>query len=261
MTDMLRQLAEIPDLAVEVAQTVGVGAPNPETRVNIRHGKPSSKPPLDLTAWDLLRPDPLEGVTIGKGAAASHLIDRLGMCVRMVAEERELAGLPQPEPAYGTFAETCGYLAATASWWLDERGLAEDVGHEVGQVHHALARAARVPKPWRHKCRDCDGTVILADRNRQEVEPADAAFGLCLQCDRTYALGASMRALSEVGDPIPLHSIAPMLDVPLRTLHRWAEQGKITPVAERPATHRRRATGLYLVEDVRRAALGLSASA
>lgn len=53
--DLLRAM---PDLAAEVLMTAAQGAPNPAgQRASIKRGKPTSKPPTDLTTLDALRPE------------------------------------------------------------------------------------------------------------------------------------------------------------------------------------------------------------
>lgn len=231
-------LYEICEHAIEVEQTHN--APNPAPRANIHiRTVPDSRPPTDLTTWDLLRPDPLDGLTIGKGNAPSHLIDRLGMCVRMIAEERAQAGLDAPEPAYGTFAATTGYLASTASWWTAEHGLNVDVDHEVRQVHKTLRQQARVRPEYRPRCRDCEW----------ELSPMDGgSWYRCSGCNRDYTIDADLKALGQI-QSAPLSEISTIVNVPVKTLHRWVKAGLLTPDDRRRGNAR-----IYHIEAVRRVA-------
>lgn len=147
-------LREIPDLVAEVWATRD--APNPAPRADRHiHTPPGSRAPANLDVIDLLRTDPAETIVIGTGQATSHLLDRLGMCCRLIAEERSLVGLDMPQPGYGQWSGVVGYLIATLSWWTAERGVAEDVEHDIRGVHSALERASRTPQEPRYRCDRC----------------------------------------------------------------------------------------------------------
>lgn len=216
-------LAEIPELAIEVQKTAGVGAPNPTVRPQIRRPQPGSRPPLDLGVIDLMRADPLEDLIIGAGDATSHLIDRLGMCVRMVAEERELVGLSMPEPQFGTFSGTCAYLASTSGWWLSEAGLSEDVSRETRKVWKALADVAKVREEYHPHCRDCGWRLDSMD---------GGTWYSCSGCGRDYTLDADIKALGQI-QTAPLSEVAQVIDVPVKTLHRWVKAGLLAPEPEK----------------------------
>lgn len=223
MTDMTTMLAEIPDLAVEVAQTAD--APNPAPRAD-RHirSTPGSRPTANITVIDLLRTDALDNLVIADHRpATSHLLDRLGMCVRMVAEERAADGLDGPEESYGTWAGVTGYLTATAPWWASVPGLNEDVDWEIRKVHQALQQAARVPREPRYVCDQCGdfahpqpgGQWMLCESGHQML--GEGAVRAKLQATRPMTAAAMER---EWGETLGLRA---------KTISEWSRRGLLAP--------------------------------
>lgn len=237
-------LAEIPDLVAEVECTAAIGAPNPSVKVQIRRPLPDSRPPTDLAVIDLLRTDPLEGAFIGKPKddghdTTSHLLDRLGICCRLVAEERAEAGLPQPEPGYGTWAGVCRYLTATIDWWTSEPGVSEDVDWEVRQIWKTLRTAARAPRdePIPLRC------PVIGCGDRAELQPG----GQWLLCDsghRRDIKAEKMRFLSMQEWTLAQcrHKLVEHLSqsVHAKTMEAWVQRGKLTPVR-----HTRKGVAVY----------------
>lgn len=232
-------LHEIPELAIEVQMTAGIGAPNPTVRPQIRRPQPGSRPPLDLGVIDLMRADPLEDLIIGAGDATSHLVDRLGMCVRMVAEERELAGLSMPEPQFGTFSGTCAYLASTSGWWLSEAGLSEDVSWETRKVWKALRSAANAPEEEEPplKC------PVLGCQDRTHLQPG-GKWVLCpsghqrdVEAEKMHFLGMQEWTLAQSRRKLEEHFAQ---KVPIKTMEAWVRRDKLKPVR-----HTRNGTAVY----------------
>lgn len=233
-------LAEIPELAIEVQMTAGIGAPNPGLK-SAGGGRPApgSRPPTDLQVIDLLRADPLEDLVIGARdahgnplPAGSHLLDRLGLCVRMVAEERSVAGLSAPEPSYEGFSGRCGYLASTASWWLAERGLSEDISDEVIKIHRALEQADRVVREPTYRCRRCGNRLIpqpggiwMRCEGCFHQEPGQAAIRDKIRKHKPMTAGAMER---EWGDSLGLSA---------KRISQWKARGLIKPVGEVRINH------------------------
>lgn len=225
-------LHEIPELAIEVQMTAGIGAPNPGLK-SAGGGRPApgSRPPTDLQVIDLLRADPLEDLVIGARdahgnplPAGSHLLDRLGLCVRMVAEERSVAGLSAPEPSYEGFSGRCGYLASTASWWLAERGLSEDISDEVIKIHRALEQADRVVREPTYRCDKCGA--------RAHKQPGDQ-WMLCESGHQMLGAGAIRDKLRKSK---PMTAVAmerewgDSIGINATTISSWSRRGWLTPV-------------------------------
>lgn len=223
-------LTEIPELVIEVSQTLAIGAPNPTPKVRVRRTVPGSRPPMNLDSIDLLRRDPLDGLVISQGAADSHLLDRLGMCVRMVAEERADAGLTSPDEAYGDWSSVVGYLSETADWWTSQPGLGEDIDHEIRQVHRALERAARVPpSPPRFVCTrlGCGATAHLQDGGRWVL--CHNGHTLDVEAEKGRHLSMQDWTLTEIHSALRTYLGR---DVPIETLRTWAKRGHLQPVRE-----------------------------
>lgn len=215
-------LTEIPDLVAEVWATRD--APNPAPRAD-RHIRtpPGSKAPANLDAIDLLRTDPAEAIVIGQGAISSHLLDRLGMCCRMIEEERSDAGLDLPRPGYGDWSGVVGYLTITLSWWTSERGVAEDVEHDVRQVHHALERAARTPQEPRYRCDRCGWAL--------EPQPG-GEWMLCTGCHQHVPGVAAVREKLRKAKPMTAAAMerewSDSLGLRADTINAWARRGWLT---------------------------------
>lgn len=216
-------LADIPGLAADVWLTRDAPNPAPKADRHIR-STPGSRPTANVTVIDLLRTDAHDDLVIADDRpATSHLLDRLGMCVRMVAEEREHAGLDSPDEGYGTWAGVTGYLIATAPWWTTQPGLADDVDWETRKVHQALQQAARVPHEPRYVCDQCGdqahpqpgGQWMLCESGHQI--PGAGAVRAKLQASRPMTAVAMER---EWGEALGLRA---------KTIAEWARRGLLAP--------------------------------
>ncbi|RCK68281.1 hypothetical protein DT076_16675 [Desertihabitans brevis] len=132
-------LAKLPDLAVEVAMTALIGAPNPGAERGLtRRSKPGSRPPLDLACVDAFHP-------------TSGLLARLSDVRIAVCQEGE-GPVPDPLEA-STWAAEVDWLLAAAQAWQDGRELGEWVTSEVADIHRQLALLARTPQRKPDVCR------------------------------------------------------------------------------------------------------------
>lgn len=212
MPDTLHQLRQLPDLAAEAFATWGHPNPAERSERTGKRGKLDSPPtPADLSTLDALRTD-------------DHgLLFRLVQCVQVVMDDTGRDDWPDT-----TWTSLTAWLVDNHVAWRADPFCEEWITDETRRVHAELCQLTRQPKPWRAKCRDCNGLVILADNDGTEVPPEHAAYGFCTGCERTYAKGASMQALANIQPPMPLHSIAVLTDIPVKTLHRWDSHGWIT---------------------------------
>lgn len=241
MTDTRQQLTQLPELAAEAFDTWGHPNPGPRTGGNSKRTRISAgDAPTDLATLDALRTD-------------DHgLLFRLLQCVEVVNDETGQDDWPDET----SWTSICGWLLQHSPTWTRDRFCNDWITDEVHTVWRELATLTRQPKPWRSNCRDCPGgIVILVDADGNETDPEQAAFGLCIACRRTYAPGASMRALTDTQPPMPLSRIADLIGIPLRTLHRWRKEGTITPATQRVAgADGLRRADLFDIADVRQAA-------
>lgn len=234
-------LGELIDLATQVWETWDAPNPAPRSDRTIR-GMPGSRPPTNLQALDLLRTDPLDGLTIGHGAADSHLLDRLSMCVRMIAEERTQAGMTTPAERYGDWSSVTDYLLSTASWWQSEPGLADDIDTEIRRVHRALEQAARVPHDPVYRC-DCGG----------QLAPQPGGMWMeCADCRKQVPGLGRIREQLRTAKPMTAEALereyGESLGVRRDTIRKWASRGLVESIGT--VRIRGRDTHLYSPWDV-----------
>lgn len=223
-TDMLKVL---PDLAAEVFLTWG--HPNPAGEQVGGRSNNVHQVPLDLTAWDALRPD-----THGQLA-------RLSACVRMVAEELRDEGLTWPDLSNPpTWVAESDWLLTTADWW-QRQTWHEDITHEITGVWRELTRAARTPPPLRLVCTRCSFEV----RGKAEVAGGSPAY---YQCDAGHIIeiGPELKRLGQIQE-FTTTELAEHMGITRRTLRRWKAAGAIQPIG------RRGQDDLYAIADVHRA--------
>jgi len=221
-TDMLKAL---PDLAAEVFLTWG--HPNPAGEQVGGRSSNVHQVPLDLTAWDALRPD------------EHGQLARLSMCVRMVAEELRDEGLTWPEltnPA--CWVSECDWLIGTADWW-QRQGWAEDVTHEITGVYRELTRAARTPPPLRLVCPQCRETV----HPMAEVAGGPAAYYRC-EAGHSIMHHAEIARMGRLQE-MTTTEIAEHLGCSTRWMRKMKAANALTPVG------RRGQEDVWLVSDVR----------
>lgn len=207
--DIPEILDALPALATEVFMTWD--APNPAPRSDqTRAGKPGSRPPTNLGAWDALRPD------------AKGLLGTLAMCARMVWEERGFDGLTQPPAPQETWTGICGYLAETLHWWQSQPW-SDDIEHDLLKIHRALEIAARVEPPTRYVCDKCGARAHLQEG------------GEWMRCTEGHQLPgpAALKRQIAKRDPMSAEAIRDEFGVQPATIWQWKRRGLIKPVGRR----------------------------
>lgn len=228
-------LAQIPDLAVEVAMTADAPNPGPKAATTSRP-VPGSRPPINLHVVDLLATsDPMRD----EDHSTRPLI-RLGECSRIVWEALDddlRAAHPQPECL--TWASECGWLRAAyvaAQHLLDE----SDYGwitSEVTGIYRSLAAQVQLHAEPRFVCTrlGCGATAHLQDGGRWvlcrnghtlDVE-AEKGRHLSMQ---DWTLAECRRALATY---LGKH-------VPQKQLEKWVQRDALKPVR-----HDYRGVGLF----------------
>ena len=219
-------LGELPTLAAEVFLTWG--HPNPSGQRNdSTRGSSTPRVPMDLTAWDALRPD------------EHGLLFELTQCVRLVTEEMRDEGEQWPDLANPpTWTGECAWLLGTEPWW-GERLWRDDLDHAITRVWADLARAARTPPPLHLACprAGCGWPVH------------PKAEGAYYQCEAGHIIDhhAEIRRMGQIQE-MTSGELAEHMGVTKRTLRRWRESGALAPCGTRGREP------VWSVLDVRRAA-------
>ena len=218
MTDVLDMLAQIPDLAAEVAATRD--HPNPSDRTERKQRTiPGPKPPTDLAMLHAC----MEG-------EAGGLRSELVTCVQLVVEEM-LDALPTAEvpdwPA-DTWDAICQWLAGTHHWWVLQPW-SGDVEASVERCWRQLRALTREPKPIELACltEGCHGVIRpIYDDGVDRTWP-----DLCENGHRVDRHAMAERARQAI--PMTLGQIAAEVKRPYKTVESWVTQGLLRPVTMR----------------------------
>jgi hypothetical protein len=219
-------LQRLPDIAAEVWLTRNHPNPGGE-QVNGRSGRNIHIVPLDLTAWDALRPD-------DHGQLA-----QLSACVHLVAKELRDAGQPWPKLTNPpTWVSECGWLIETAGWWqrqawhgeIDHQRAGEDDHERAGMlpaVWKEMTRAARIPAPLNMICPRCRMTV----HGKADQQGGPITHYVC-EGGHTIDHHAEIRRMGELQE-MTSTEIETHLSLTRRTLRNWKAAGVIVPVGKR----------------------------
>ncbi|TDT31113.1 MerR family transcriptional regulator [Naumannella halotolerans] len=237
----LQRLAQIVELATEVEMTLAIGAPNPGLHTDhVRRSVPGSRPPTDVAALHASMPGERNGLR-------AELVTSVQMIIEEMADEPGRTA-DIPDWPSDTWSGICEWLRLTSAWWM-RQPWSVDVEAGIQRVHAELRHMARVPKPLRVDCttHGCHGSIFPELR-----ETAEGPRFYAEQCENGHLVDRheAVRRAYRLSD-YPLSEIAGMIDIPVKTLHRWAKSGAITPV------RRARNAALYNLEAVRLAATRL----
>ena len=224
-------LTRLPDdIALLPLVLTGNGAGDHTSRTT-----PGSRPPLRADVLDMLDTRPKTGAMTddpigerdlerasGQGRRVG-LLWELAQWTRLADEEMHDEGYPDAIPLADqpTVVSECGWLRLHLDWitgrdWWP--GFARDLAAMDREVQAALG--IRPDYQPRHTC----GWRLV---------PRDSGtWYACTGCDAVVDHWAELKRLTEVQD-VPLTELAGLIDVPLKTLQRWATDRWIVPLDDR----------------------------
>lgn len=130
-----------------------------------------------------------------------------------------------------TVRSECAVLIEYWSFIEDQRWAVE-LAEDVQRITRVVKAQLGIRPEYRPTCRKCGSTVIPVDADRNLTSWESAAYGACTGCDWTYPTGPALAALGQVQAPMQLRDIAPVIGIPVKTLHRWYEEGLISPATD-----------------------------
>jgi len=251
MTDLLTQvrahLADIPALVAEAEHYITPGSAPADP--DARHATTIFKIPIVPEVFDLLdgREKDVEEPGLNRMAGERRLgvLPTLALWVALAYAEIEDRG-ERPRvccpPRRHTIVGESGWLYEYAAHILDFN---DDFAADIAKLHRELQRACRVRQEYVPKCPQC----------RWRVEPVYSdgttgpAYWRCTGCTKTWVHDAEVARLALTQPKMTLRQISSMLNIPLRTLYNWRNQGRFS------------GGPLFEVDHVRRAAerVGLTA--
>lgn len=113
--------------------------------------------------------------------------------------------------------------------WIGGQQWAEELADDVTALAGKVRTSSRIRREYRPRCRYCRDNVAPVDDAHRETTWEACAYGLCKGCGRTFAPGPELAALGQVQKPMSLKEASEVTGIPVSTLHRWADQGAITP--------------------------------
>ena len=209
--DPLALLRQIPELALEVEMTRDHPNPDGEQAFTSRP-ETGSRPPTDLAALHATMPDG-DADYAGRGLRGT-----LGMCVRLVIEEMADSGPTAEVPDYpsDTWSGICGWLASAHPAW-SVMPWADDIVHDIRQVHRDLSNLARVQAEPSYRCRRCGDPMRL--------QPG----GAWLLCDSGHTETADLEKQWRRRPALPDYLAAAELGLTVERIRVWRSRGKIKP--------------------------------
>lgn len=219
--EILQALRALPDLCAQLDPTERTPGPK-------MHGTPGSRPPLRLDVIDLLdtrRKREFDWLDISAGGDDRHgVLPSLEWWTRWVHADRADADLHQPELAdTPTIATECGYLASVWDYVgaQDYAGeIRSDIKHLLAVVQHALG----IRREYTPACRRCRNAL-----SKTYGPEGDGTFWYeCPWCGKVEDLNSGLRDLGRV-QLATLAEISDLLDIPVKTLHRWHKDGLLKP--------------------------------
>lgn len=216
---VLKQLAEIPDLAVRVWLTRHTG---PTRTSETGRGGTSSDAnlPPEVAAMDLLRTD--------EHGPFQHLVS----CIDVIVTE---VGDTAPDWPAATWDETCAWLIRWAHLWQTDPWLFDWVIDGVQRVHAALRQWTGDRAPARLSCLKCHGRMVAIHAGVQ-----------CSDCGHIWS-AADIAHEVMLDTPMSLPEIAAQLGVSERAAQRWTLRRGIQPTTTHKASPRNPAR--YLPRD------------
>jgi hypothetical protein len=134
--------------------------------------------------------------------------------------------------------------------FIETQQWADELAKDVSRAAEAVRRALGIRPDYQPKCRKCKSTVVPVEAETHRLTTWEAcAYGACTGCDWTYPKGPALDALAQVQPGMTLAAISELTGIPVKTLHRWHNDGFIKPTSG-PGQRRGRTFDLAAVREV-----------
>lgn len=228
-----RHLAEIPELVLEASHYLIPGTAPLDPNFKAQGKGAVYKIPIAPEIFDLLdeREKALDDIMLNRSGGERRLgvLPTLGLWVSLVYAELEDLGQNVREccPARNhTISGECDWLSEYAEPIVE---LHPDFVRDIEKLWIELRKACRIRKEYVPKCPDHGGVNRIAGVYAESLDSeGPPAWWQCTGCGRTWVHEAEIRRLALTQPKMTLRQISTLIQIPVRTLHRWKNEGRFS---------------------------------